>query len=253
LLLNVHDVIQLNNSTLAIEVKNVRYSYGKETVIEHIDFKIEDGDYVAIIGPNGGGKSTLIKILTGLLSPSQGTVYLYGKSVDEFRKMGKIGYVPQKISQEYIYFPVTVKELLQSYLRNDDKERLSLSRILEMTNLSDKQNTQLRHLSGGQRQRAYIARALIHNPKLLILDEPTVGVDVTSQEKFYSFLRRINTELGITILFVSHDVEVITGQAKHIICLNKNLVCHTHTKGFMEQPYMEELYGGKVKHITHNH
>jgi len=243
---------QPNNVISAIEVRNVRFSYGKETIIEHIDFKIDDGDYVAIIGPNGGGKSTLIKILTGLLSPSQGVIQLYGKSVDEFRRMGKIGYVPQKISQEYIYFPVTVKELLQSYLR-DEKEGLSLSKILDMTNLSDKQDTQLRHLSGGQRQRAYIARALIHNPKLLILDEPTVGVDVASQERFYSFLKRVNTELGITILFVSHDVEIITGQAKHIICLNKRLVCHTHTKGFMEQPYMEELYGSKVKHITHNH
>jgi zinc transport system ATP-binding protein len=245
--------MQVDEPVSAVEVKNVQFSYGSEIIIEHIDFKIEHGDYVAIIGPNGGGKSTLIKILTGLLAPSQGSVRLYGESIKTFRESGKIGYVPQKISQEYIYFPVTVKELLQSYSGKDSAENIPLSKILEMTNLSDMQDVQLRHLSGGQRQRAYIARALAHNPKLLILDEPTVGVDIRSQEQFYSFLNRINSDLGITIIFVSHDVEIITSQAKHIICLNKRLVCHTHAKGFMEKSYMEELYGSKVKHITHNH
>ena len=124
---------------------------------------------------------------------------------------------------------------------------------MEVTKITEYRNRSMSKLSGGEQQRVFIARALAGEPKVLVLDEPMAGVDIASQEKFYAFLQNINKKLGLTIIFVSHDIDVIANQAKSILCLNNKLVCHGTPMEFMKEEYMEKLYGKKVKFILHGH
>jgi len=242
-----------------IEVNNLNFSYNNISVLENISFAVQKGDYVGIIGPNGGGKSTLLKILVGLLNPQSGSIKIFGTDLQKLKHRSEIGYVPQRIAQENISFPATVYEIVESGLiakkglsgdiTEEDKQ--AIDKALEMANISNLKNRLMSSLSGGQRQRVYVTRALASDPKILILDEPFTGVDIVSQKDFYSFLKDLNTKNHLTILFVSHDIDTITTEIKTVLCLNRGLFCYGAKELMHEGNTIEELYGKNVTHIHH--
>ncbi len=242
-----------------IEVKNLHFQYGGEEVLKGLTFNIYEGDYVGIIGPNGGGKTTLIKILLGLLPFSSGEVELFNKSLRQFREFDKMGYVPQRIAYMDMNFPATVKEIVTSgrmvtrgpFSRLDSKDKEAIQKVMKVTEIESLQHRLIGKLSGGERQRVFIARALASDPLVLILDEPTVGVDVSAQKKFYEFLKKLNKEHKITILFITHDIDVIAKEATKVLCLNHQLVCYG-LPTVLNDEKLHDLYETDVKHV-HDH
>jgi zinc transport system ATP-binding protein len=244
-----------------IEVKEVTYRYGGLKALDSVSVNIQEGEYVAMIGPNGAGKSTLLKLILGLLTPQTGTVSIYGHSINEFEEKYLLGYVPQRVSANTLRFPATVKEVVESGrtarrgwfkgLSHTDQQKIQWA--MQTAGIEKLANSSINELSGGQLQRVYIARALSGEPKILILDEPTAGVDVQTQEKFYDFLNRLNTELKLTILLVTHEVDVAVHRAKSVICLNRKLICHIPSTQLLKGKYLQELYGTHAHVVPHEH
>lgn len=244
----------------AISAQNVSFKYGNEYALENINFEINQGDFVGIIGPNGSGKTTLLKIILGLLSSESGKITIFGKTV----KVGshtEIGYIPQKITQIESRFPITVYEVVmlgrvnkKNLFRSITKQdHAIIEKSLEDVDMLAHKDTLITDLSGGQQQRVFIAKALASKPKLLILDEPTVGVDQGSQDKFYKLLQKLNKEDGLTIIIVSHDTDVIITEVSAVLCLNKTIVCHLSPKDFIKHDYFEKVYGEHKKPVVHHH
>lgn len=243
-----------------IEIKNLRFAYGENVILDDISFTIEQGDYVGVIGPNGGGKTTLLKILIGLLPAQSGTIKIMGTPIEEFKQKYEIGYVPQRIAQESASFPATVYEIVESgcipkkklFERINDEDRRSIEEALEIAGIVDLKDRLMSGLSGGQRQRVYVARALVSHPRMLILDEPFVGIDITTQNDFYAFLKKLNEQQKLTILFVSHDIDIIAEEVRSVLCLNKGLLCFGTPSLLHEPNVMETLYGKQITHIHHH-
>ena len=238
---------QVENQLICIH--DVHYSYGSVKVLENIDFSVEKGEYLGILGPNGSGKSTLLKIILGLLTPQKGKVFLFGKEVNKFRDWQKIGFVPQKATQIEAKFPITVAETVSLNTNNSSVVVESLKKV----GMYEFKDSLITELSGGQQQRVFIAKALARNPELLILDEPTVGIDPAAQKDFYKLLDVLNKDFGLTLIIVSHDTDVIVKEVSRIICINKNMVCHVTPKEFITGNYIDKLYSEDHKHITHHH
>lgn len=244
---------------IAIELKKVGFAYGNNHVLDGVSFQIHDGDYVGLIGPNGGGKTTTLKIILGLLQPTTGTVRIFGHTLQKAKEHYEIGYVPQKVMEGEFSFPATVREVIESgrvsryqvFQGFSKEDREALKKAIDLTGIGDLQDRLIGELSGGQRQLVFIARALAREPKILILDEPTVGVDIASKEKFYTFLDDLNQKHGMTILMVSHDVDIMVREAKQILCINKNLICHVASGSFKKGKYMEDLYGTHATGVPH--
>lgn len=242
-----------------IEAHNLTFSYGDSPVLDKVSFAIEKGDYVGIIGPNGGGKTTLLKILVGLLKPQSGTVSLFGTDITKLKDRSAIGYVPQRVAQENLSFPATVYEVVESGLiakkglfgNSTAADKEAIERALKISNIYDLKNRLMSSLSGGQRQRVYVTRALATNPEVLILDEPFTGVDTVSQKDFYAFLRDLNTNQHLTILFVSHDIDTITKEIKSVLCLNRGLFCFGAKEIIHAENTIEKIYGKEITHIHH--
>lgn len=243
-----------------IEVEDVGFNYGANPVLEHVSFTVERGDYVGIIGPNGSGKTTLLKILVGLLEPGAGSVRIDGIPLGSFKKKSEIGYVPQKIATDAVSFPVTVSEVIESgrtavlglFGRFGREDAKAVAKAMKTAQITDLKDRLMSSLSGGQRQRVHVARALASEPRILILDEPFVGIDIAAQKDFYEFLKRLNTKEGLTIIFVSHDIDVIADEVKSVICLNRGLLCYGKPSLLHEPQVIEKLYGRKITHI-HRH
>jgi zinc transport system ATP-binding protein len=243
-----------------IDVRNLNFSYDAQSVLEDVSFTVETGEYVGIVGPNGGGKTTLLKILVGLLKPASGTVVVDGAAPTDHARPAVIGYVPQRISQDQAAFPATVYELVESgrtvrsglFGRLNETDRQVIGRSLKVAGIEALQTRLMSELSGGQRQRVYVARALASEPKLLILDEPFVGVDVKAQQEFYTFLKELNRTQGLTILVVSHDIDAIAEEVKSILCLNRWLLCSGSPELLHEPEVIDTVYGKKVMHL-HRH
>lgn len=218
-----------------VRVSNLSFFYGQNQVLYNLNFEILEGEYVGLIGANGSGKTTLLSLLLNLLQPSSGSVKLLGQDLKNFNDWQKIGYVPQIPPAESTTFPISVSELiLANYQQKAYKNELdALETVLEIADIKDLKNRLIGNLSGGQRQRVMIARSLVNKPKILFLDEPTSGVDSHSQDNFYTFLDNLNHKLAITIVFVSHDLDIINQKASRILCIDhfgiteqKN---HSHT------------------------
>jgi len=201
----------------AIEIKNLSFSYGAEQILTNVNCKIDVGGYVGIVGHNGSGKSTLLKLILGILQPDKGKVYLFGKDNSVSIEWSKIGYVSQKAGISISHVPITVDEVVKMEKVSD----YAVDEALTSVHMLKFKHKLLRELSGGQQQRIFIARALVKKPQLLILDEPTVGVDVKTQETFYELLSRLNTEQNITLLLVSHDLHTISHKVKTVIQLDR--------------------------------
>ena len=242
-----------------ISVKDLKYHIGGQNILEDISFDIEQGDYVAVIGPNGGGKTTLIKALLGLIKPNSGRIEIFGTKIDKFSQWYRIGYVPQNVSQFDGNFPLSVYETVSlglaakkswfSFLNDDDRKQIDS--VLEMASISHLREKNLSDLSGGQRQRVMIARALVSKPDILILDEPSTGVDVESQHKFYQFLRKLNKEEKLTIIFITHDLGVIVDDVTHVLSVNQKLLFSGRSESMLSCEGVSEIYGTKA-HVVHH-
>lgn len=232
-----------------IEVDNLSYSYEHERVLENVSVTMRAGDFVGIIGPNGGGKSTFVKILLGLLKPDYGSVSLFGKPVEKFKDWHRIGYVSQHAAHMSADFPISINEVVS--MSNSDKD--AIQNAISIVGLEAYDKRLVRELSGGQKQRVFIARALATNPSLLVLDEPTVGVDAESQEAFYALLHTLHEKKKLTILLISHDIEVIAREVNSVICLNKNLIYHGLPNDIINSDVIQTVYGKHARYIAHTH
>jgi len=233
-----------------VEIKNLDFAYNGETVLEDVNFTVRQKDFIAIIGPNGGGKTTLLKLMLGLLAPVKGTVHVDGKPPQEASHC--IGYVPQNVHSNQS-FPITAMDVVLMGKR-DPQKRLSRRNVanrrdalaalkrMEMATYADKK---IGTLSGGQRQRVFIARALVAKPKLLLLDEPTASIDTKGQADFYRFLKELN--LDITVLVVSHDLLVVSRYVKSVACVNKKL--HYHDQAEITGDMLETMYACTVEEV----
>jgi zinc transport system ATP-binding protein len=251
----------MTNTNVAIEANNLSFAYNGTVVLEHLTFSIEPGAYVGIIGPNGGGKTTLMKLILGLLEPKEGNLKVLGQSPKVARARGHIGYVPQRVAQGDAAFPATVEEVVRSgrsayrgMLRwMNVEDRRAIEEAMERTDILPFRKRLIGSLSGGERQRVFIARALASQPKMLVLDEPTTGIDPAARESFYALLQKLNKKQHIGILFVSHDLEVMTKEATSLLCINKVIVCDCESCKTLSPGVIEELYGKNVSLVHHTH
>ena len=208
-----------------IKINDLFYKYNKTDVLENINLSIKNDDFLAIIGPNGGGKSTLLKLILGLLTPQNGKIQ---KKI----KNNQIGYVPQNTNLN-IDFPITALEIVLMGHISSKKKIFGYSKediacamdSLNKVSMQDFANSKIGDLSGGQRQRVFIARALCSNPKVMLLDEPTASIDVKGQREIYELLKELNKYICIVV--VSHDISVLLNYAKNVAHINKNLVYHS--------------------------
>lgn len=241
-----------SNSVPAIAMRQVWAGYDRRPILEDINFTVRDGDFIGIIGPNGGGKTTLLRVLLGLVPPMKGSVEIFGRSVAGGRRA--IGYVPQQIDFDRS-FPVRVRDvvrmgrlgkrrLLQRYNAKDDA---IVERALDRVEMLDDLKTPLSELSGGQRQRVYIARALASEPQILLLDEPTASVDPRVQTTIYELLRQLNE--SITILTISHDLGAVSTYVKTVGCLNHRL--HYHGEKQLSSETLAQTYQCPIDLIAH--
>jgi zinc transport system ATP-binding protein len=233
-----------------LEIKNLEFSYNGEAVLKDVNLTVRQKDFIAIIGPNGGGKTTLLKLVLGLLKPAKGTVRVDGKSPREASPC--IGYVPQDVHINRS-FPITAidvvlmgkldpKQRLSRRSANNRRDAMAALERMEMQALADKK---IGALSGGQRQRVFIARALVTQPKLLLLDEPTASIDTKGQAEFYRLLKELNQD--ITVLVVSHDLLVISRYVKSVACVNKKL--HYHDQAEITGDMLESMYPCTVEEV----
>jgi zinc transport system ATP-binding protein len=251
------------NMQSIIDIQHLFYRYEKDTVLEDINMSIPDGSFLAIVGPNGSGKSTLLKLILGLLKPQKGDITLFGQEISKFKDWQKIGYVSQKANSFNTGFPATVFEVVASGLTKKlglftffkKEHSMKVFEALEAVGMREFSNRNIGELSGGQQQRVFIARALVSEPKLLILDEPTVGVDAENVNSFYQMLGDLNRNRAITLLLVTHDIGTISDKVTHVACLNKHLHFHGETKEFEELrgEGMSEFYGHDVHLLAHHH
>lgn len=215
-----------------ISIENVSFGYNKENVLQDIILSIDEGDFVGIIGCNGSGKSTLMKLLIGQISPSKGKIKLFNEDLDKSSNLNKIGYVPQISLSSGANFPATVEEVVMANLyskigfmkfpKKEHKEKVK--EALKIVNMEDFSKRLIGNLSGGQQQRVMIAKALVSDPKIIILDEPTTGIDVASEEQLYALLEKLNKESKITIVIVSHDFSKISKYTNKIFVVENNKV-----------------------------
>nr|WP_263325705.1 metal ABC transporter ATP-binding protein [Neobacillus sp. Marseille-Q6967] len=246
-----------------IEIKHLSYRYEKDIVLEDINLTVPDGSFLAIVGPNGSGKSTLLKLVLGLLKLQKGEILLFGQEINKFKDWQQIGYVSQKANSFNTGFPATVFEVVSSgltkklgmfrFFKKDDRQKVYDA--LEAVGMKKFHNRNIGELSGGQQQRVFIARALVSDPRLLILDEPTVGVDAENVNSFYQMLGELNKRRGITLLLVTHDIGTISDKVSHVACLNKHLHFHGNTNEFeqLRGEGMSEFYGHDVHLLSHQH
>ncbi|WP_438448782.1 metal ABC transporter ATP-binding protein [Gorillibacterium sp. sgz5001074] len=199
-----------------VTLSNVTFSYENKNVIQDLNFQVLQRDFVGLVGRNGAGKTTLLRMIVGLLKPTSGEVRLFGQPHSSFNGWDRIGYVPQKNAFNPL-FPATVREVVLSGLYGRKKLFKRITRqdhqkcadALEVMGIEDLQDRRIGQLSGGQQQRVFLARALINNPELLILDEPTVGIDAETQEGFFRLIRHMHQHHAITFLMVSHDIDML--------------------------------------------
>ncbi|WP_188206622.1 metal ABC transporter ATP-binding protein [Alkalibacillus aidingensis] len=250
-------------SNTLINVNDVTHRYDRHTVLENISFSVEEGAFVGLVGPNGSGKTTIIKLMLGLEKLQKGSIETFGKPIHKFTNKGHISFVSQKANSFNRGFPATAKEVVGmgltsklSLLRPTTKKlEHHIYEALDQVNMSEYANTNIGDLSGGQQQRIFIARSIVNKPRLLILDEPTVGVDTENVEQFYQLLSKLNDELGITLILVSHDIGSITTHVTDLLCLNKSIHYHGNPSDFenMTDEQRSKLYGHDMHTITHNH
>jgi zinc transport system ATP-binding protein len=244
-----------------VRVEGVSFSYGFRRVLEDVSLTIGRGDFLALLGPNGSGKTTLVKLILNLLPPSHGQVRLLGRPAAEFQEWEKVGYVPQKATHFDPAFPASAREVVAMALRSTRAsarrprraQEAAIRRALDLVGMDEHRDRPIGRLSGGQQQRIFIARAVVTEPEVLFLDEPTAGVDAENQERFYDLLGRLNTAQGITIVLVTHDIGIVNKHVSRVACLNQRLIYHGSHEDFCRSGVVEGLLSGGNHLVSHRH
>ncbi|MCL5063148.1 MAG: metal ABC transporter ATP-binding protein [Nitrospirae bacterium] len=242
----------------AIEIENLDVSINSKDILKGINLELGEGKFLGIVGPNGSGKTTLLRAIIGIIRPTSGTVRIFEASPFEAIQKGIFGYLPQSQKIE-INFPARAIDvvimgiysrlgMLKWPSRQDIDRAEEMLSIMDMAGL---ENEPFSNLSGGQQQRVSIARALINNPRILILDEPSTGIDVVGQEDFYHLLKGLQKKLNLTIIMVSHDIGAVTSYVDEIACLNKTLHYHGSPLGALNDAVIKQLYGKHVDIMMH--
>ncbi len=243
-------------STPAVSIIDLDFSYRDHPVLEKVNLEIPEGELASIVGPNGGGKTTLLKIILGLLEPDRGTIRVFGQPPQKARR--EIGYLPQYAHLDPL-FPVSVlnvvlmgqlgrskKKIFSGYpARAKEIARAALAEV----GLAETAGKSFHQLSGGQRQRVLIARALATEPRLLLLDEPTANIDPRSEESLYETLARLSRKM--TVLFVTHDLGIVSQVVRSVICVNRQVVIHPTSQ--IDGTLIKDIYGGDFNLIRHDH
>lgn len=236
-----------------ISIENVTVNFGTYTAVKDVSTTIKQGSITAIIGPNGSGKSTLAKAMVGLLRPTAGEIHINGKSVED--SIGLIGYVPQRFSFDKT-MPITVLEFLSLSVCNKKHhtQQVQIENVMELVGMTGVGEKQLGALSGGQLQRILIARALLHEQDIMILDEPSTGIDAAGERDLYTLIKDINEKRNTTFIIISHELDFVSKYANYVICLNKTLVCNDTPEKALVCKGVKELYGPHVAvHVHHDH
>ncbi len=218
-----------------LKIDQVSFQYNGNSILEDVNLKVKKGDFAALIGPNGSGKSTLMRLIIGQLLPNSGKITLFGTPIERFKEWPKIGYMSQTAREFNKSFPATVREVIGAnlyhqlgffkFLKSEHEQKIN--QVLKWVGMLKVKEKIVGNLSGGQQQRILLGRTLVTDPELILLDEPLVGVDTRAQEEFFILLNKLNKELGISILMVSHDIHVISSKANKIICFSDRKL-YTH-------------------------
>jgi zinc transport system ATP-binding protein len=241
-----------------VELKDVSAGYNGNLVVEDINLSIDKNDFLGIIGPNGGGKTTVLRLIVGALKARKGEVFVFGKNPVNFSKFDRrrIGYVRQERNID-TNFPVSVLDTIIMGLyaeigpgkRITGKHKEKAMKALKKVDMADFADRHIGALSGGQKQRVFIARGLVNDPELLILDEPTTGVDARNQETFYRMLYDLKMDLNLTIIMVSHDITMIAKEVNKISCVNHNIHVHGEPEGVLANETTCEICGIDPKYV----
>jgi zinc transport system ATP-binding protein len=239
-----------------IEVENLSFSYGGAPALENISFTVKQGDFTGVLGPNGGGKTTLIKIMLGLLKSESGRVKIFGKEISGFSEWQKIGYLEQKISPPSL-MPLTAFEIARMGLLSSKKTPKIFNKadneitenIMRTTGCLPYKNKLFYELSGGQQQRTLLARTLINKPSLLILDEPSTALDAASRESFFDLLRAMNKQNNTTILLITHDIADVGRHVNNFLILDKNLIFYGSKQNFCGDKKAAQYFGPYTPHL----
>ena len=252
--------MQTANSSSIVDLEKVGVQYeGGVQALENISLQVYQRDIVGIIGPNGAGKSTLLSVVLGLVKPTTGEARLFGKPISS-DGLRRVGYVPQKAQPRDINFPSTVYETVLMgrvpkaglFHRLGKQDHQKVKEVLEQLELFDLKDRRIGLLSGGQSQRVFLAKALVSDPELLLLDEPTSGVDAHSRKEFYDVLGRLNQESGVTLILSSHDIGIVTTLAKRVVCINRTLFFCGDTSEFTSSSILAKTYDYPIEMVRHH-
>lgn len=243
------------------KVQGVSFRYGVTPAVQNISFVVEWGDFVGIIGPNGSGKTTLLKLLLGLLKPTEGGIEVCGKSLGDFKEWRRVGYVSQRVTHFEPGFPATVWEVVSQgrtaraglFHRFSQHDQALINQALGEVGMLEMKQRLIGTLSGGQQQRVFIARALAQDPEILVLDEPTIGVDVEAHQQFFHLMRKLHHTKELTIVIVSHEVDVMMEEVNKLVCLNRSLLFYGTPEACLKDNCLIELYGEGFHRVTHRH
>jgi zinc transport system ATP-binding protein len=242
-----------------IEVNNLNFGYDGKLVLRDISFSIIRGDYLGIIGTNGSGKSTLLKLILKILPLSEGEIKILGINISNFTLWNKVGYISQNATAFNGSFPASVEEIVGANLFSkiglfkmpQKKHKTLVYEALEKVGMQDSGKKMIGNLSGGQQQRVFIARVLVSDPELLLLDEPTAGIDAKSEDAVYCLLADLNKNLGLTVVMVTHDIAAVTIHANRFICLGENGFFEHTPNDENADRLLTEIYGHGV-HLHHD-
>jgi zinc transport system ATP-binding protein len=249
-------------SKAAVIAENLVFSYNSVEVLSNVSFTVDAGDYVGLVGPNGSGKSTLIKAILGLIEPTGGSIRLMGNASSALQGRDKVGYLPQKMSFFNPNFPATVRETVALGLvarkifpkRMCATDYAAVDRVLDLLNISDLKHAMIGDLSGGQQQRVFIARALVNEPEILLLDEPTTALDPETRDGFFELISSLNREKGVTIMLVTHDLGTIGKYAGKLLYIDKKVIFYGGFDDFCTSEEMTRFFGLSSQHlICHRH
>jgi zinc transport system ATP-binding protein len=236
-----------------VEIDHLTIEYPDVKAIDDVSFTVNQGDFLGIIGPNGAGKSTLFASMLSLNTKYKGTIKFFGTDIKKSRNyLKEIGYVPQKPIFEK-NFPATVNDVVKMGLQKESDES-KIDEILQQLWIHELSKKRIGELSGGQQQRVFIAKALVNNPKVLILDEPVTGIDQQSIDLFYSILKELNSKQNITIIWSSHDLDAVNKLANHVACLNRTLFFHGESDDFFSNDDLVKQYSeASMQEHMHHH